>query len=327
MIFCLAAFFLLAVLGLTCWTLAFEWREKREAEEKYYENSDPANAERRKRREQIQASEQALHLINHHHHRQSAVVPNGCETTVLLIRHCEKPERRAEDDGHCSAIGFERADFLPTLFLGNHSRWPTPTGLYALTTERKHKSNYRAWETLLPLAEEIEQQNQHGSPATNSTAEAQESSMVQLVASPTQLVETLWLPQLQTGQLCGTVSVVAWKHSRMVALANAFGCGPRQGCPTFFSSKTYDAVWELTFVYTAPGTANGRSNSTAATGWHVFGSVLEQDFDPLEYRYEQGELYADDDDNDGGVPSSAKHHRHHRRRHKAKPALHDDADV
>ena len=81
--------------------------------------------------------------------------PRGCEVTVQIIRHCEKDV--LED--HCDYQGFERAQFLTTLF-GNSSRWPVPSELYALDAHRYSSHNYKPtslrkvnWrevETLLP---------------------------------------------------------------------------------------------------------------------------------------------------------------------------------
>ena len=48
------------------------------------------------------------------------------------------------------------------------------------------------------------------------------------------------LAHLKTGELCGKVVVVSWKHSLMGHLARKLGCGPFQGCPLdyrkYFSS-------------------------------------------------------------------------------------------
>ena len=78
-------------------------------------------------------------------------VPDGCEATVMLVRHCEKGSVRE----HCDYMGFERSAYLSTLF-GNHGeRWPAPSYLFALSPDGRHnrrKMNFREIETLGPLA-------------------------------------------------------------------------------------------------------------------------------------------------------------------------------
>jgi hypothetical protein len=115
---------------------------------------------------------QAKHQKKGHKHHARATPPSGCEVTVQLIRHCEKGV--LED--HCDYQGFERAQFLTTLFGNSNAvsdadaegtggiqyqyRWPIPSEMYALDPRRfsgkQHKPpklkkmNMREVETLLP---------------------------------------------------------------------------------------------------------------------------------------------------------------------------------
>jgi len=91
-----------------------------------------------------------------HHKHLDGRVANGCEATVQIIRHCEKDQ--SSSIHHCSYQGFERAQYLKTLY-GTHRRWPIPSVIYALSGRRSKirghhihfkKMVYREVETVLP---------------------------------------------------------------------------------------------------------------------------------------------------------------------------------
>lgn len=84
---------------------------------------------------------------------------NGCEATVQIIRHCEKDEFSSIH--HCNYQGFERAQFLQSLYgdRTTNARWPIPSKIYALSGRREKirghhvkwkKMVYREVETVLP---------------------------------------------------------------------------------------------------------------------------------------------------------------------------------
>ena len=81
--------------------------------------------------------------------------PEGCEATVLIVRHCEKGSVRE----HCAYIGYERSVYLATLFGHDEdSRWPAPSYIFAegpKDRHNRHKMNFREIETVGPLAEKI----------------------------------------------------------------------------------------------------------------------------------------------------------------------------
>ncbi len=50
--------------------------------------------------------------------------PLGCHADVMIIRHCERGNIRHD----CTPEGFQRAEFLTTLFGDEDERWPAPVG-------------------------------------------------------------------------------------------------------------------------------------------------------------------------------------------------------
>ena len=159
-------------------------------------------------------------------HNTSSQVLNGCDAKVLLMRHCEKENLRE----HCSSVGFERSDYLVSLF-GPKAKWPVPSFLFAENpTGRNNPAthNFREIETLRPLATAVHL-NIDTSYDTHHTADLAEK-MFQL---------------MDEGELCGKMAVVSWKHSGIPTLAKVMGCTKSNGCPTDYSSKMYDEVWEL----------------------------------------------------------------------------------
>mmetsp|Transcript_47 Transcript_47/g.90 ORF Transcript_47/g.90 Transcript_47/m.90 type:complete len:389 (-) Transcript_47:161-1327(-) len=241
--------------------------------------------------------------------------PPQCETTIILLRHCDDHGYFATDDSdlgdkHCSHMGYERTDILPSLF-GPHRRWPSPRYLYALLPQLPQGINYRQIETLLPLAQ-------------------QENLTIHVVGNVNQ-VSNAFFTQLQQhlDEMCDTVTVIAWKHAFIPLLAAALGCGPEEGCPGYYPNDTFDQVWELKYVYepeepddeveklfakqskliaddygllamqleaAAVATAevqkdgkdvqsqgeNDDRNKEASNGWAVYGSITQQRFDPLQ---------------------------------------------
>jgi hypothetical protein len=86
-------------------------------------------------------------LTGHKHHKKIFTevrgdAPEGCEATVVIIRHCEKGSIRE----HCSYPGFERSVYLATLFGDDGERWPAPSQIFALSPGRHKKMNFREME-------------------------------------------------------------------------------------------------------------------------------------------------------------------------------------
>jgi hypothetical protein len=263
---------------------------------------------------------------------------DGCECTLLVLRHCEKLASDDDDedgfgktkkDKHCSYLGYERAAFIPTLFETHDNRttgtsetehhvgaaaplrrrrWPAPSRLYALTTQRHNgRSNYREWETIAPLSKSVG------------------VDIELLDGNGERFAKDHLFPLLASHQLCGKLVVVSWKHSLIPSLVNAVGCGPDNGCPVSFPEDSFDQVWQVKFVFRPPTISldperhHGRRRmkhhhyhgaksshhhhvqlvddnvsdaATAATdkdAWQVYASVTQQFFDPLAFSHSAGD--------------------------------------
>lgn len=221
---------------------------------------------------------------NKHHHRQRAAPPphDGCEVTVVLMRHCEK----GTVTEHCAYQGYERSVYLASLFGSDAaSRWPTPSLIFAEGPKRSHghKMNFREDETVGPLAEK----------AHISVDDSYSSRRISKLT-------TKLLKSIHAGKTCGRVAVMVWKHSKIAHLARQLGCGPLQGCPLDYSGKSFDQVWQIKLVYRTwehsihshefvadpkPDKRRRRTaestRTTPTASWKVFGSVQYEGFDPL----------------------------------------------
>jgi hypothetical protein len=246
--------------------------------------------------------------LDYLHLNTDVSIPSGCETTVLLIRHCEKEgDETIDNDGneHCNYIGLERAYFIPSLFgtpgNGDH-RWPVPTALFALTEDRSTNYNFREIETLLPLA------NKYGL-KIDSDVKHNEALAKRI------------FKELAKGHWCGKTVLVSWKHEYLGALAQQLGC---VDCPFDYPDAVFDEVWQLKYVYDVDGTSvvklshllqpgsepttTSSNNSTrrtlkkrrtrrktpAATSsslkkWSVYSTVTHQNFDPLKFSFSSGD--------------------------------------
>jgi hypothetical protein len=148
---------------------------------------------------------------------------DGCEATIMLVRHCEKGGLKS----HCSFMGYERSVYLATLF-GDDKRWPAPSQIYALNKGRTHKLNYREVETVQTISDTV------GVPINR------DYSTLDTKALSHDLLE-----QLLEGELCGKLVLISWKHSDIPKLAQHLGCGPLQGCPWDYRGKDFDSTWQI----------------------------------------------------------------------------------
>lgn len=238
-----------------------------------------------------QVASQAHHRLNKHLHSQSKRISPGCESTVIIIRHCEKygpfvPDEQGNQ--HCSYLGLERSAYLATLF---GTRWPKPSQLYALTPERDGYWNFREWETLEPLSKQ---------------------SGVPIQIAERQHVASNFFDLLHSGDLCGKVTVFCWKHDWIPELAAHLGCSDAQGCPDDYPHGEYDQTWQLKYVFHPSEPDDFRkgesdlvpgrrlSTSSKQGGWAVYGSVTQQHFDALAHSYDVGDYP------EGGVRSGGR---------------------
>lgn len=218
----------------------------------------------------------------------------GCESTILLLRHCEKGSV-AE---HCAYDGFERSVYLAHSVFGH--RWPYPAAIFVENPGRRHnrlRLNFREMETIGPLVATLRNR-------TSSAVHVDDSYSNDNIRDLTQGL----LTALQQGVWCGQVVVLVWKHSRIAHLARLLGCGPMQGCPLDYHGKTFDQVWELKFVYREWPHSERKHHfgGNGGPSWKVFGSVQEERFDPLEVSFRYGDYP------EGGTDAGGRWRKHMR---------------
>lgn len=162
-------------------------------------------------------------------------VESGCETTVVIARHCEKEGSESKDafgDSHCTYIGFERAVFFATLFSDvEPNKYPFPSQIYALRAGRGGHQNFREIEMVKPLA-------QKAGVAVN--ADYWQSD---------KLAQTI-LEDIASGDMCGKTILISWKHEFIGKLARNLAC---HECPRHYPNQ-YETMWELKYVYDVKGT-------------------------------------------------------------------------
>lgn len=176
---------------------------------------------------------------------------SGCETTLLLLRHCDKDNDWPGHHGrknYCSWVGRERSYHFASLFdpKNPQQRWPRPAKIFALTEERDtrldddddvdSKSHYREIETVMPLAHMF-----------NMEIDVYDIDDKELARDYFEL--------LQGGSMCGKATVVSWKHELIPDLALALACGPDDGCPIEYPDDSFDEVWQIRYVYDPEGKA------------------------------------------------------------------------
>ncbi len=208
---------------------------------------------------------------------------DGCEATILLLRHCEAGIARE----HCGYMGNLRSEYIATLF-GNSSdnRWPVPSFIYAMSAGERHNdfvNNWREIETVQPLSSKV-----------NVTID-------QSFGFPEKkkFVKHLF-KMLREGKMCDKVAVISWKHHDIPHFSHSMGCGPDNGCPMSFGEDDYEAVWEITYSYHKEKYAPYVVEDTSKHGiskrrpwgeypqWWVYGTVQQEGFDPLKFAKERG---------------------------------------
>ena len=138
-------------------------------------------------------------------HSLLKMAPEGCETTVMLIRHCEKYNLKS----HCNYVGYERAMYLATQFGHDKSnRWPAPSKIYALQVKRRHgkHKNFRELETVQEIAKKFKL------PINE-----------EFHTSDTKQLATTLLRSILQGEHCGGLILISWKHSNLPNLARKLG--------------------------------------------------------------------------------------------------------
>ncbi|GMI39252.1 hypothetical protein TrCOL_g10209 [Triparma columacea] len=184
----------------------------------------------------------------------------GCAVDVMVMRHCEKGTLRA----HCTKEGLKRAEFLPTLFGDTKDeRWPTPLALFARPPEGK-RGVMREIELLTPLSESI------GVPIQSKGYE---------INNKIEMVEDIF-NGISSGEWCGGVVVVSWKHENIPKLTNQLGCGPLQGCPEHYPVHEFDSIISIRYLFSTPEFSSKKSGKIEKGPiWTVSGSVQKMGFD------------------------------------------------
>ena len=205
--------------------------------------------------------------------------PEGCEATLMLFRHCEGGVARE----HCGYMGYQRSQYLATLF-GDGGKWPAPSYLFAMAAGERNNplvQNWREIETVQPLADKMNMtiDQSFGFPEKNEL----ESHIYSL---------------LRSGDMCGKLAVMSWKHHDIPHFSHAMGCGPEEGCPMSFEEDDYDSVWQIKYSYHvemhAPYVvenlkAKKKNNSWGKyPKWWVYGTVKSETFDPLQFSATMG---------------------------------------
>jgi hypothetical protein len=243
----------------------------------------------------------ALAALNKNQRGQARSIDAGCETTVMILRHCEKFGPYVKDDEgnfHCSYLGFERAKFIATLF-GNTplERWPAPAHLFALSPDRDGHWNFREWETLHPTAQKV--------------------GVAIDVAGRDGLASEIF-DLLQSGSMCGQLAVISWSHEFIPELAMSLGCGPENGCPDVYPQDSFDEVWQLKYAF-HPFPKNPKGEKNAETtgnhtrrhlnaedvgeskhGWSLYATISNLNFDALSFSKSVGDYPL------GGTPTGGR---------------------
>jgi len=238
----------------------------------------------RKKQSQSKTFTNRYHNISNNDDNNHSCTEN-CEATIALLRHCEKASNEARE--HCSYVGYERAEYLSTLF-GNDEvhRWPVPSYLFALSPGERNKERVRNWrevETLVPLSQKF-----------NLSIDYSFGLMEQ-----DELIQKLFR-LLRSGELCGKLTLICWKHADLPDLAVGLGCGPEDGCPKKWSISDFDSTWQIKYSYHklvhSPHVSEIKKKKKKEDNekwkahpiWLVYGSVQSQDFDPLEFSKRMG---------------------------------------
>mmetsp|Transcript_24034 Transcript_24034/g.36647 ORF Transcript_24034/g.36647 Transcript_24034/m.36647 type:complete len:367 (-) Transcript_24034:76-1176(-) len=208
--------------------------------------------------------------------------PEGCEVTIIIIRHCEGGPARE----HCGYMGYQRSEYFATLF-GEGGKYPEPSYIFALNAGERHNPIVRNWreiETVQPLADKI-----------NATIDTE-----YVFPKKRELVDHIY-SLLQSTTTCGKIAVVSWKHHDIPKFSHSLGCGPEQGCPITFGEEDYDSIWQIKYKYHkelhAPYVSENHSKKAMgkhhAWGehpqWFVYGAVQKMNFDPLVFSTSRGE--------------------------------------
>lgn len=182
-----------------------------------------------------------------------------------------------------SRSGFERAEYISTLFGHGDERWPAPSFIYALSPGDRNNDkieNWREVETVKPLSDKL------NVPIDYKFGIHEKKKFANDL-----------LAKLRDGNVCGKIALISWKHDNIPELAQLLGCGPDQGCPTQFDDTDFDSAWQIRYTYKKPTfspfpAAEAKEKKHKSWGvapeWSIYGKVEKEGFDPLAFSKEQG---------------------------------------
>ncbi len=142
---------------------------------------------------------------------------------VYILRHAEKPAPE-ENSPDLTAIGFKRAEALPSLFVqmpgAPAPRLPKPDAIFATA---RSKSSNRPVETVTPLAQFLKLPIRH---------DFDEHATGPLAA------------EVLGGKYAGKVVLLCWHHGQIPALAAALGV---TDAPAAWEAQVFNQVWKITY--------------------------------------------------------------------------------
>jgi len=191
----------------------------------------------------------------HHDWRKVAAltplgVPDQCRVVLNVIRHCEKPQSLRSDNGHCSAKGYERVEFIRQAWGRDGGRYATPDVMVARAPTGHHHV-FREVETLGPLADDVgvalNVTNHHTRPAGLAIGKA-----------------------ITGGANCDKELLVCWKHNKIPKLLRMLGCTSELGCPEDWRGHDFDTVVRVEYTLWRRGLSQHL--------WHINGTIGRMGF-------------------------------------------------
>lgn len=170
--------------------------------------------------------------------KSSAPPDSGRDTTILIIRHGEKPrsgdpgfdESGKQDKKSLTKRGWERSHALPRLFDPNGGGSPASSGtaplprpatIYAAADQGPHAGAHRMRQTVTPLAEALHLRVDTG------FAEGKEKALAAAALAATAPV------------------LICWEHSKIPPIVEALGASQADGVPEEWPDR-FDLVWVFT---------------------------------------------------------------------------------
>ncbi len=201
-----------------------------------------------------------------------------CRAAIVIIRHCEKGKIKE----HCNDIGFQRADYIATLFGGDNNddgSNDVASGVHVIeNANQKNTGNddsddddddddgdkvhlITSSDAKWPAPSYLYATNP-GQRKNTKVRNYREIETIQPLATKLSLpinskygmnnkddLTNELYKLLQNGTLCNKVVLISWKHEDIPRLARSLGCGPDDGCPLEWDGDDFDSTWQLFYSY------------------------------------------------------------------------------